>query len=51
MHGGAPRIRQERNSDENKPEIRINTGLLIDKTVDAAISAGVSYMVTKALTG
>jgi hypothetical protein len=48
MHGGAPRVRHRKNADEEGSPIQINIEPLINKVSDAAISAGVAYIVSRA---
>jgi len=52
-HGGAPRVRREHNAQtgaesEGGVGIEINTELLLNKVMDAVISAGVAYIISKA---
>jgi len=49
-HGGAPRVRRNRNLQTGAPKVygvEINGELLINKVVDAVISAGVAYVISK----
>jgi hypothetical protein len=48
MHGGAPRVRHRKNADEEGSPITVNIEPLINKVADAAISAGVAYIISKA---
>jgi len=48
-HGGAPRVRNKRNTQTGAPRIagiEINGELLLNKIVDAVISAGVAYVIS-----
>lgn len=52
-HGGAPRVRRRENNQEGGKSgqglgIEINGELLANKIADAAISAGVAYIISKA---
>jgi len=51
MHGGAPRVRRRVNEGEMPTEkaIVVDTGNIANKFVDAAISAGVSYVIANAI--
>lgn len=47
-HGGSPRVRREKNKGkENETVLEIDTEMLTNRFVDAAISAGVSYTIAK----
>ena len=52
FHGGAPRVRREKNEQVETPNdngsgIQINSELLINKTIEALISAGVAYIISR----
>jgi len=53
MHGGAPRVRRRENmqtgAEIGGKEIVINQEALLNNVVDAAISAGVSIIVARAV--
>lgn len=54
-HGGAPRVRHEKNlqtgeaalAEYTTAGIEINEEILLNKIADAVISAGVAYIITK----
>jgi len=46
-HGHAPRVRNQ--ETEGSDSIEINTELLINKTIDAALTAGISVAVASAI--
>lgn len=52
-HGGAPRVRKKHNlqtgaESDNGMSFEINGELILNKVLDAVISAGVAYAITKA---
>lgn len=51
-HGGAPRVRRKHNSQtgaesDSGKEIVINEELIINKVLDAVITTGVAYILTR----
>lgn len=48
FHGGAPRVRREKNG-ETEPEIIVNTEELINSAVDAGTAALVSVVVSRSV--
>jgi len=46
-HGHAPRVRRTDNESELQGGVTINSELLLNKTVDAALTAGVSLAVAQ----
>lgn len=52
-HGGAPRVRRQKNSQtgaesDNGGTFVINEELILNKVLDAVISAGVAYVISRA---
>jgi len=52
-HGGAPRVRKAKNSQagaesDSGKRFVINEELIINKVLDAVISAGVAYVISRA---
>lgn len=52
-HGGAPRVRRQHNrqagaESDDSGRFEINGELLLNKVLDAVISAGVAYVISRA---